>query len=143
MLEGRCSFWACGLHALSASPSQHSEGPNSTHCPTDCASPCAWESSEEGGKQTGRALKGTALHKLLWLFLQPAPQASSWPKSQTICLHLPLRLPPRKEGLPTLKALRVGLASRPLVGTGRLDNHRWHLDEVQGTLVVFQSLAQI
>lgn len=84
-----------------------------------------------------------SLHWLLWLFLQPVPQASSQPKSQTVrhCLHL--GLPPRKERLPTLKALCVGLAGRPLVGTGRLDNHGWHLDQVQGTLVIFQGLSQI
>lgn len=137
------SSWASGLLAWSSSPPQNAEGPTSTHCPSDCASPSAWESPEPGGKQRGRVLKGTVLHWLLWLFLQPAPQASSQPKSQTMRLCLPLRLPPRKEGLPTLKALCVGLARRPLVGPGSLNNHRWHLDQVQGTLVVFQGLSQI
>lgn len=134
--------WASGLLAWSSSP-QHLGGPTSTHCPSVCAFPCTWESPERVGEQRGMALKGTALYRLLWLFLQPAPQASSQPKSQTVRPRLPLRLPPRKEGLPTLKALCVGLASRPLVGTGRLNNHRWHLDQVQGTLVVFQGLSQI
>lgn len=141
-LEGKCSFPASRLLAWSSNPPQHSGGPTSTHCPSDCASPYAWESAEGGGRQRGRALQGTAHHWLLWLFLQPTTQASSQPSLRQ-CLCLPLGLPPRKEGLPTLKALCVGLAGRPLVGTGRLDNHRWHLDQVQGALVIFQGLSQI
>lgn len=38
------------------------------------------------GEQRRRALRGTALLWLLWLFLQPAPQASSQPKSQAMSL---------------------------------------------------------
>lgn len=61
MLPGSCLNSLPGLQ-----PPQHSEGPRSILVP-DCASPCGWESPEGGGKQKGRALKGAAVHQLLWL----------------------------------------------------------------------------
>lgn len=141
-MAGRCSFPGTGVLAWSASPPQSSERPKSAHCPSDCASPCAWE-SPDGMVSRGGGLLGTLLSSGFSGFscnllprLPPSPSLRQ-------CLCLPLGLPPWEEGLPTLKALCVGLASRSLVGTGRLDNHRWHLDKVQGTLVVFQGLSQI
>lgn len=140
--KGDAPSQASGSLARSTSPPQHSEEPNNTRCPSDCASPCAWESSEGDGEQK-RGLLRALLSTGFCGFSCNAPQASSQPKSQTICLCPPLGLPPRKEGLPTLKALCVGLTRRPLVRTGRLDDHGWHLNEMQGTLVVLQGLCQI
>lgn len=45
------------LHGALAPLRQLSEGPNSTHCPSDCASPCAWESSEGVVSRQGGLLR--------------------------------------------------------------------------------------
>lgn len=94
--------------------------------------------SREGGLFRAPLSTSSSGFSCTWL---PRPPSSPSLRQQFLCL--PLALPPRKEGLPTLKALCVGLAGRPLVRTGCLHDHGRHLDEVQGALVVFQGLAQV